>query len=143
MSYITEGAEWMNPVPSAVKNLITNFFRIGDKPDPDAGNLWADEVFAADGRLVVGENEIVGEQGAWAAIESRRHVVQRVYAGGSDAEDLMLHGVLTQTIRGNGREVQIPFAARMVLQPGSRQTSSPKIQLYQAWAVRNSERLDE
>jgi hypothetical protein len=63
MAYVTRDTEWMNPVSDNIKQLITNFFTIGDNPDPQAGNQWADEVFVPEGRLVMGTQESAGEQG--------------------------------------------------------------------------------
>ncbi|GIZ40703.1 hypothetical protein CKM354_000403100 [Cercospora kikuchii] len=141
MSYTIENVEWMNVVSQDVKKLIQAFFSIADKPDPEAGQLWIDQVFSETGKLVVGEIVIEGAESirnarknAWNAIKARKHVVQRVYAGGSAGQDIMLHGIASSTIAANDETVDIPFAARFLLDQKTLQGFSPRALLYQVWA---------
>lgn len=53
----------MNDIRPEFKELMADFFAIADKPDPEAGNLWAERVFAPEGRIIAGGNEIAGEEG--------------------------------------------------------------------------------
>lgn len=78
---------------------------------------------------------------AWNAIKARNHIVHRVYAGGSAGQDIMLHGIASSTIAANDETVDIPFAARFLLDQKTLQGSSPRALLYQVWAVR--ERLTQ
>jgi len=65
MVYTTQNTSWMTETSPQIKALLTEFYRIGDLPDPEAGNLWADHVFTQDGCLIVGENKTSGEEGSW------------------------------------------------------------------------------
>lgn len=63
MHYSIDNTAWMSPIRPEFKKLMAEFFAIADKPDPEAGNLWAERVFTPEGRLVAGGQEIVGESG--------------------------------------------------------------------------------
>ncbi|CAK1356185.1 unnamed protein product [Cercospora beticola] len=127
MSYTIESTEWMNDISQDVKNLIQAFFSIADKPDPEAGQLWVDQVFSESAIRNARKN-------AWNAIKARKHVVHRVYAGGSAGEDIMLYGIASSTIAVNDETIDLPFAARFLLDHKTLQSSSPRALLYQVWA---------
>jgi hypothetical protein len=158
MTYITQNTSWMTDIPSQIKELLIEFYRIGDLPDPEAGNLWADRIFTSDGCLVVGENRTSGEEGlwtytpiiyvaesclairksrekAWNFISARKHVISEVFAGGTGGRTVMLNGTMYATVRANGIEVAIPFAGKFIIDEDS--TTIPielRVSVYEAWA---------
>ncbi|KAK5162729.1 uncharacterized protein LTR77_011212 [Saxophila tyrrhenica] len=141
MSYVTAQTVWMTPTPSSIQDLLQDFFVIADTPDPEAGNLWADRVFQSDASLVTSQGAISGEQAirnsrkhAWDAIKSRKHFIRRAYAGGQNAEDIMIHGDMHATIRSTGQEISVPFAARFVVGKDSIGSGKPKLSSYEVWA---------
>jgi hypothetical protein len=158
MAYITQNTTWMTEISPQIKELLIEFYRIGDLPDPEAGNLWAERVFTQDGCLVVGENRTSGEEGswtytpgiyvaefclairtsrekAWDLISARKHVISEVFAGGIRGRTVMLNGTMYATVRANGIEVGIPFAGKFIIdEDGPTIPIGPRVSVYEAWA---------
>ncbi|KAK5676974.1 hypothetical protein LTS10_010738 [Elasticomyces elasticus] len=141
MHYSIDNTAWMSPIRPELKKLMAEFFAIADKPDPEAGNLWAERVFTPEGRIIAGGQEIAGEsairnsrKAVWGAIKARKHVVERAYGGGPSGEDIMVHGRMTATVASSGTDVSVPFAARFLVDAESLEKSEPKLLSYQGWA---------
>lgn len=47
----------------------------------------------------------------------------------------MVHGLMTATVGSSGKDVSIPFAARLLIDPDSLGKTGPKLLSYQGWAV--------
>jgi hypothetical protein len=70
--------------------------------------------------------------GAWNVVKQRRHTVLRVYAHDAHALDLLLIGNVEMNL-ANGKYVAGEFIARVLLVEA--EADSPRIKLYQVWAV--------
>lgn len=72
---------------------------------------------------------------AWTHIASRKHDIQKVFAGSVDSvgSDIMMLGRLDLGLR-NGNSLSMDFISRFVLEDTF--SVKPKIALCQVWAVR-------
>jgi hypothetical protein len=155
--YNTELTKWPSSASPQVKELIDRLFRTLDDTGPGAGDVLADQVFAANGSIE-GHCSFVGTERlypscrdragltltfpqeirrsrdkAWNVITSRRHEIQQVYvADTSKADDLMLRGTVAVEVV-NGKKLKGGFAARVTVHGAD--GGSPRVSLYEVFAV--------
>lgn len=70
--------------------------------------------------------------GSWNAVSFRRHELLKVFAGDEMCEDLMFLCRVSMSFR-NGSELDMEFAGRLKI--SGPKTDTPKLKLYQVWAV--------
>jgi hypothetical protein len=157
--YNTELTKWPSSASPQVKELIDRLFRTLDDTGPGAGDVLADQVFAANGSIE-GHHSFIGTERlyallsrscradadlfspqeirrsrdkAWNVITSRRHEIQQVYvADTSKADDLMLRGTVAVELV-NGKKLKGGFAARVTVH--GTDGGSPRVSLYEVFAV--------
>lgn len=60
-SMTNTATEWPSTsVPEPFKQLLTRFFVAGDTPTAEAGRQLGEEIFTADGQIIVNKNVITG-----------------------------------------------------------------------------------
>ncbi|EMD96586.1 hypothetical protein COCC4DRAFT_65300 [Bipolaris maydis ATCC 48331] len=70
---------------------------------------------------------------AWAAFNTRKHIVLRVYSSKANASDLLFIALVAMDLK-NGEHVEGEFVGRLEFQ--DTQSFNPKIKSYGVWAVR-------
>ena len=65
---------------------------------------------------------------------ARRHNIQQVYASDSFGRDLVLLGSV-QTVFKNGKDLESPFAAHVVVEGSSHDIGEPRLSFMQVFAV--------
>lgn len=73
----------------------------------------------------------VSNHGMLSGLQSRKHQIDKVYACGEAADDLILIGKVTWVLK-DGQQLDGSFAARAVV---VQKDSERKLSLYQGWAV--------
>ncbi|KAJ9633365.1 uncharacterized protein PV06_00862 [Exophiala oligosperma] len=111
------------PIPASTKKLIARLFDLCDTNDSTNGVNLAEEVFTADGQFLTanggfeGKDEISkSRSAAWDVVTYRRHIVDRVYPGDKEGNDLILTGKLETRTKDSGQGTTVvEFAARGIV----------------------------
>jgi len=158
MGYNTESAEWPSiEVPEPVKNLVDRFMSLLDDSSSAVGDVLADEIFTSDAKAGFGSHVFEGSErrlsymchpvgvklnivteirrsrdNAWAVVQSRKHIILKVYISSIEANDILFIGNVTMDLR-NGQSPSGEFTGRLTISGAD--TAAPKLKSYQVWAV--------
>jgi hypothetical protein len=67
-------------------------------------------------------------------VTARRHGILQVYASDKSGRDLVLLGSV-QTVFRNGKDLESPFACRILVDQSSHEAGEPRLSLMQVFAV--------
>ncbi|KAM3419159.1 hypothetical protein BST61_g5103 [Cercospora zeina] len=102
-------------VKPEIQSFFESFYAISDTPD--AHERYADQ-FTPDGILIMASNKVQGRDDIikmrhdmWGKVATRSHKPAQLYAFGSGADDIMLHGTVDYTLQ-DGRSTTVDWSAR-------------------------------
>ncbi len=74
---------------------------------------------------------------AWKHISARHHTIQSVFVRDKEGLDLVVLGQVRMDFR-NGKTVEQEFAGHLVVDAATKAAGSPRLELMQVFAVRNT-----
>ncbi|EXJ59414.1 uncharacterized protein A1O5_12295 [Cladophialophora psammophila CBS 110553] len=128
---------WGDNVLDPVRAWVVNFFSAADTRGEQAAQQFAD-CFSEDahqegmGAPLNGREEIRKSRlGAWDSVETRKHVLHKVYSLDSTSRDILILGKLESMLK-NGKSFEMEFAAQAIFEDAT--SSSLKCKNYKIWA---------
>ncbi|KAH8894524.1 hypothetical protein GQ53DRAFT_744692 [Thozetella sp. PMI_491] len=108
--------ECTSALDPAVRAHIESFYRAADREDGTGD--WANH-FSPDAIAKKSPDEVKGREAlkswiasSWSNIESREHIVYRVFPFGDGTDEVMLHGCTKQNLKDGNKRV-FTWAARL------------------------------
>ncbi|KAI9045686.1 uncharacterized protein KD926_006987 [Aspergillus affinis] len=135
MSYtIASDPSLSPPNAAAMISFLESFYATSDtesRHDAYVDSFAEDATLIMGPKVAKGSSEILSlRHGLWTHVASRKHFPERIFFGG--AHELMLFGTVKYVLKAAGKEVEVPWAGRVVFDDRDG-TEGLKMRFYQVY----------